>query len=69
MLSNVYLKTMGADYDGDQVSVRVVFSQEANAECERLHGAPTNFLSANGTNVRVTTNEAIQTLYMLTKDA
>ena len=69
MMSNAYLKTLGADYDGDQVSVRTVFSQEANAECERMRREPTNYLDANGSNIRKTTNEAIQTLYMLTKDA
>ena len=67
MMSNIYLKTLGADYDGDQISVRTVFSQEANLECERLMKAPTNFVSCSGTNVRTTSNEAIQTLYTLTK--
>ena len=68
MMQNTYLKGLNGDYDGDQVSVRTVFTQEANLECERLMKNPTNYLSANGTNIRTTTNEAIQTLYCLTKD-
>jgi len=68
MMQNVYLETLNADYDGDQVSVRTVFSQEANAECERLAKDPTNFLSANGTNIRTSTKESVQTLYNMTKD-
>lgn len=67
MMSNIFINTLGADYDGDQISVRTVFTQEANLECEKLMKDPTNFFSTNGTNVRTTTNEAIQTLYMITK--
>ena len=65
---DIFLGTLGADYDGDTVSVRTVFSQEANAECDRLMKEPTHFLNSNGTNVRTTTQEAINTLYTLTKD-
>ena len=68
MMQNTYLQTLDADYDGDQVSVRTVFSQEANAECDRLCKEPTNYLSANGTNVRTSEKESVQTLYALTKD-
>lgn len=67
MMSNIFLMTLGGDYDGDQVSIRTVFSQEANIECARLMKEPTQFLNGNGSNVRTTTNEAIQTLYMITK--
>lgn len=67
MMSNIYLKSLGADYDGDQISVRTVFSQEANMECARMMKNATQFLNANGSNVRTTTNEAVQTLYMITK--
>ena len=34
-MSNVYLKAIGGDYDGDQVTVKSVFSQEANEEAEK----------------------------------
>ena len=68
MMSNIYLETLGADYDGDQVSVRTVFSQEANLECERIMHSPINFLNCAGSNVRTTTKEAIQSLYQITKD-
>lgn len=67
-MQNTYLKTLGADYDGDQISVRGVFTQEANAECERILKSKANVLSIKGSNIRTTSNEAIQTLFMLTKD-
>lgn len=66
-MQNTLLSTLGADYDGDTVSVRTVFTQEANAECERLMNEPTQFLNSNGTNVRTTTNEALNTIFIMTK--
>lgn len=36
--SNTMLDMIGGDYDGDQVTLRPVYSKEANAECEaRIH--------------------------------
>ena len=67
-MQNTLISTLGADYDGDTVSVRTVFSQEANTECQRLMKEPTQFLNANGTNVRTTTKEALNTLYIMTKN-
>lgn len=67
-MGNEFLQQLGADYDGDTVSVRTVFSQEANNECHRLMNEPTQFLNANGTNVRTTTKEALNTLYIVTKN-
>lgn len=67
MMSNTLLDTLGADYDGDTTFVRTVFSQEANQECIRMQNDPTMILNANGSPIRTTTNEAIQTIYDLTK--
>lgn len=66
-LSNVLLKQFGGDYDGDQLSIKGVFSQEANAECDKIVKSKANILDINASNVRKTENEAIQTLYTLTK--
>ncbi len=53
--------------DGDQLSIKGVFSQEANAECDKIVKSKANILDINASNVRKTENEAIQTLYTLTK--
>lgn len=53
--------------DGDQMSIKGVFSQEANAECDRIVRGKANILDINASNVRKSTNECIQTLYTLTK--
>lgn len=66
--SNAYLKGIGGDYDGDQITAKILWSQEANAEVEKVINNPSYFITATGKNIRVVGNEAIQTLYALTKD-
>lgn len=66
-MSNVLLKSLGGDYDGDQVTVKGVYSSEANMECDRLVKGKANILDINASNVRKSTNENVQTLYTLTK--
>lgn len=66
-MSNTYLKGLGGDYDGDQISVRAVFTQEANEEADRIMLSKANLLNASGKAVRESSNEAVQTLYALTK--
>ena len=50
-----------------QISIRGLFTQEANEEARRLMLDKSFILNIQGENMRVTTNEGIQTLYMLTK--
>ena len=66
-MSNAQLNGINGDYDGDQITLKSVFSQEANLEAERLIMAPTNFISINGSNIRTSEIEAIQTLYSMTR--
>jgi len=66
-MSNLYLTGLGGDYDGDQVTVKSVFSQQANQEAEKIMRAKSHILNIYGQNMRKTTNEGIHTLYMLTK--
>lgn len=67
VMSNLYLTGLGGDYDGDQVSVRGVYSQEAVTEAKEIMNSKAYILNVYGENIRKTTNEAIQTLYMMTK--
>lgn len=66
--SNAYLKGIGGDYDGDQITAKILWTQEANAEIERVINSKSYFITPTGKNIRVVGNEAIQTLYALTKD-
>lgn len=63
----VYLAALGGDHDGDQTTVKSVFSQEANEECEKILTSKSNLLSIEGTGIRTTGNEGTQTLYSMTK--
>lgn len=66
-MSNLFLKGLGADYDGDQVSVRGIFSQEANAELLKIIYRKSNIINISGVNMRKTERESIQAFYNLTK--
>ncbi len=67
VMSNMYLAGLGGDFDGDQVTVTGLFSQEANLEAEKIMKSKSNLLNVCGDNMRLTSNEAVQTLYMLTR--
>ena len=67
--SDAYLAGLDGDYDGDQITSKIFWTQEANAECERVINSKNFALNPNGSNCRVIDLEAIQTFYVLTKDA
>lgn len=52
--------------DGDQVSVKPLYTVEANAELEKHLDSKGHYISLGAGSVRVTTNEGIQALYNLT---
>ena len=54
------------DYDGDQVTVRGVFSEEANAELDEQLRAKSHYFNLGGKGVRTSDKEAMQSLYSLT---
>ena len=66
-ISNVFLKRICGDYDGDQVSGKGVFTKEANDEIENFINSKANYIGLNGKCSMVTTNESIQSMYNLTK--
>jgi len=52
----------------DQLSIRGIYTQEANIEAEKKMKSINNFLNIMGENVRKIEEEGIQTLYQLTKN-
>ena len=66
-IAPVHLPALGADHDGDQTTVKPVFSQEANEECERILHGKTNLLTVQGKGTCKIGNEGVQTLYSMTK--
>lgn len=65
--TNLNLSSIGGDYDGDQCGVKGVWSVEANEECRKIIESKEYYLDLNCTNVKVSTNEAVQSIYSLTK--
>lgn len=66
-MSNLFLKALGGDYDGDMISIKGIFTQEANEELKKKIVDKTNILNIAGANIRSTEREAVQALYSLTK--
>lgn len=67
VMSNAHLDGMGADYDGDQVSGRGIWSDEANIEAEEIMNKKMSALNITGTNAKVVAKEVFNALYELTK--
>lgn len=65
--SNSYLPGIEGDYDGDQTTVKIIFTQEANEECETVMNRKSFFINSAGNNIRKIGKEALQTFYVLTK--
>ena len=61
------MKILLADYDGDQTGVKGVWSVEANEECRKIIESKSYYLDLNCVNIKVSTNEAVQSIYSLTK--
>lgn len=66
--ANSFLKGIGGDYDGDQCTVRILFSQEANEECEKYIHTIGFFINAAGQLIRTMESEVTQTFYTMTKE-
>lgn len=65
-ISNLYLDGIGGDYDGDQVTVKGVFTEEANRELDQQLSARAHYFNLGGKGVRSSDKEAMQSLYNLT---
>ncbi|MDD3172172.1 MAG: hypothetical protein PHF63_00635 [Herbinix sp.] len=68
VMSNLYLGGLGGDYDGDQITIKGIYSQEANKEAMKIIKSKSNLLNVQGECNRESTNESIQALYNLTKN-
>lgn len=50
-----------------QISIKGLYTQEANKEAKEIMMAKSHILNISGETMRNTTNESIQTLYAMTK--
>lgn len=65
-MSNIYLGSIGGDYDGDQISSKSIFSIEANKELRDQINSKRHYISLGGKCIMSTTNEGAMVLYALT---
>ena len=57
---------MYKDFDGAQITVKLVYSVEANEELKKFKDSNGQFITLNGINGRKADKEAIQAMYNLT---
>ena len=65
-INSAYLIGLNGDFDGDTVSIRAVYSQEANAEAEEIINSKNYIIDTSGNTPRRLKNEAVQAIYSLT---
>lgn len=54
--------------DGDTISAKMMFTQEANAEAEEIMKSLKHFVTVKGKLIRIVENEAFLTFYNMTRD-
>jgi hypothetical protein len=64
--NNVRLDSIGGDFDGDTISVKIPYSIEANEELRKAVESKIHYISLGGKNKMTTIHEGIQSLYQLT---
>lgn len=62
-MSNAYLKALGGDYDGDTVSAKMVYTEEANEELNNLLYSYKHYFTLKGDLIRTLGNEVYLTFY------
>ena len=65
-ICNAYLGSIGGDYDGDMVTIKGIFTDEANAELEKQLKSNIHFIDLGCKSVVSNTNESIQAIFALT---
>ena len=64
--NNVRLDSIGGDFDGDTISVKIPYSIEANEELAQTLKTKKHYISLGGINRMTTIHEGVQSLYQLT---
>lgn len=66
VMSNLYLPAIGGDYDGDQVTIKGVYTVESNDELKAYMNTKANYVNLGGRIIRSPSKEAIISMYSLT---
>ena len=65
-MCNGLIGAMGADYDGDTVIIKPIYTIEANNECRKVEDSKSQIIGMNGLTTRNVSKENIMALYSLT---
>lgn len=65
-ICNGYLDSIDGDYDGDMVTIKGVYTDEANAELKKQLASNIHFINLGGNPVISTSKESIQAIYAMT---
>ena len=65
-ISNLYLKGIAGDYDGDTIQIKGSFMKETNDELNKFTDSKANFINMACENIRVSEKEAVQAIYNMT---
>ena len=65
--SNLLLKGFTADFDGDQCTVKGVYTKEANEELSNYITSKANYITGGGENIKFVDGDAIQAIFSLTR--
>ena len=65
-ICNGYLDSIGGDYDGDMVTIKGVYTDEANDELRKQLETNIHFINLGGTPVVSTSKESIQAIFAMT---
>ena len=66
-ISNTYLPGIGGDYDGDMVTIKGVFTNEANDELKEFMRSKQNYVSFGVSPTRASEGDAVQAMFALTR--
>jgi hypothetical protein len=66
-MSNSYLSGMGGDYDGDQITCKGIYTEEANAELKQYMNSKQNFITFGCQPSRTPGSDCVHSFYCLTK--
>ena len=61
--NNLYLDGFGGDFDGDMVTHKGIFTQEANEELDNLEHSISHYVDPAGESTRIVEKELIQTVF------
>ena len=67
IMSNLLLAGLGADFDGDTITVKSLYTKESNDELREHINAKSNFITLGAENIKSSSGDAIMAIYSLTK--